>query len=72
MAGRCIPAFISDAIDAASDAGETLVDKYNQTVEDDELEDGSKYVTLHVTSSFRHTVESVTSWKHNTMLSQYQ
>ena len=42
MAGRCVPAFISDVIDEAAEAGDEIRDKYNKTVTEDDLEDGSK------------------------------
>ena len=44
VAGRCIPAFISDAIDEASNAGEALRDRYNNTIDDDNLKRGTKYL----------------------------
>ena len=45
MAGRCIPAFVSDVIDEAEELGDTLRDKYNQTVNSEDVDEGSEYET---------------------------
>ena len=44
MAGRCIPAFISDALSAAESAGSQIVDAAGNNVTADELEEGTKYL----------------------------
>ena len=44
VAGRCIPAFISDAFESAAAAGDQIVDAAGNNVTADELESGTEYL----------------------------